>query len=99
MLDTTITEMNGAIVQQDIEYLTPIPYGVSVTVRYRVASVGETSLTTSFEAPADDAVAARGEVVHVVLNEDDVPTGVPQEWTNRIEQFEEEPVDVASAGQ
>jgi acyl-CoA thioesterase FadM len=91
--------MNGAIVQQDIEYLTPIPYGVSVTVRYRVASVDETSLIRSFEALSDDAVAAHGEVLNVVLDEDGVPTDAPQEWSTRIEQFEEGPVDVASAGQ
>jgi|AntDeeMetagen134_2_1112570.scaffolds.fasta_scaffold08680_2 acyl-CoA thioester hydrolase len=99
VLDADITEMNGAIVQQDVEYLTPIPYGTSVTVRYRVARVGETSLTMPFEVLADDAVAARGEVVHVVLDETDAPTDVPQEWAKRIEQFEEAPVDVASAGQ
>jgi acyl-CoA thioesterase FadM len=91
--------MNGAIVQQDIEYLTPIPYGVSVTVRYRVASVGETSRTTSLEALSADAVAAHGEVVNAVRNEDGVPTDVPQKWTDHIERFEEGPVDVASAGQ
>ncbi|MFB6121823.1 MAG: acyl-CoA thioesterase [Halobacteriaceae archaeon] len=88
VLDEDITAMNGAIVQQDVEYATPIDYGSSVSVRYRVASVGETSLTMAFEVIADDAVAAHGEVVHVALDEDDAPTAVPNAWRERIEQFE-----------
>ena len=93
VLEETITELSGAIAHQDIDYRAPITYGAAVTVRYRVSRVGGSSITMQFEVTADDEIAASGEVVHVVLDDEGSPTAVPTEWVERITQFEESPVE------
>lgn len=94
VLGEELTEMNGAIARQEVDYQDLITLDSSVTVRYRVSEIGESSLTMQFEVRADDAVAARGDVVHVVLDETDSPTSVPTAWVDRIQSFEETPVTV-----
>ncbi|MFC7134776.1 MULTISPECIES: acyl-CoA thioesterase [Salinibaculum] len=93
VLDVDITEMNGAIARQEIDYAGPVTFDAAVTVRYRVASIGEASLTMAFEVVADGEVAASGEVVHVVLDEANEPTAVPSSWRMDIRDFEDVPVE------
>ncbi|WP_237560557.1 acyl-CoA thioesterase [Halostella litorea] len=93
VLDVDITDINGAIAGQDIDYRAPITYGASVAVRYRVTEIGESSLTMAFEVRADGELAAEGEVVHVALDDADAPTGIPESWVERIRAFEGGDVD------
>jgi acyl-CoA thioester hydrolase len=93
VFDGDIAEMNGAIARQEIDYAAPITIGSSVTVRYRVSQIGDSSITMPFEVVADGEVAASGEVVHVVLDEDNRPTTVPSSWILNIRDFEGAPVD------
>jgi acyl-CoA thioester hydrolase len=88
VLDTAITDTNGAIAGQDIDYRAPITYGASVAVRYWVTDIGESSLTMAFEAEADGDLAAEGGVVHVVLDDADTPAPVPEPWVEKIRAFE-----------
>lgn len=93
VLDADIAGMNGAIVRQEIDYEGPVTLDSAVTVRYRVSRVGDASLTMAFEVVADGEVAASGEVVHVVLDEDDAPAAVPPSWRSAIRDFEDAPVE------
>ena len=88
VLDTAITDPNGAIAGQDIDYRAPITYGASVAVRYWVTDIGESSLTMAFEAEADGDLAAEEGVVHVVLDDTDTPAPVPEPWVEKIRAFE-----------
>jgi acyl-CoA thioester hydrolase len=88
VLGADADETDGAIVRQEIEYRTPVEYGESVTVRFRVAAVGESSLTTRFEVTADGTVAVEGEVVYVFVDESRTPRAVPQEWKEEVLEFE-----------
>jgi acyl-CoA thioester hydrolase len=88
VLDTDITDTNGAIASQNIDYRAPITYGADVTVRYQVTDIGETSLGMAFEIEVDGTLAAEGEVVHVVLDETNKPTMVPELWVEKIRSFE-----------
>jgi acyl-CoA thioester hydrolase len=88
VLDTDITDINGAIANQTIDYRAPITYGAEVTVRYRIADIGETSLRMTFDVEVDGSLAAEGEVVHVVLDESNTPTMVPEQWVEKIRAFE-----------
>lgn len=88
VLGAETDETDGAIVRQEIDYETPVEYGDSVTVRYRVAEVGESSLTTRFEVTTDGSVAASGTVVYVFVDESRTPRSIPQDWKERIREFE-----------
>lgn len=88
VLDTDITDINGAIAGQDVDYRAPITYGASVTVRYRITDIGDSSLTMAFEVHADGTLAAEGEVTHVVLDETNTPAPVPEAWVEKISAFE-----------
>lgn len=95
VLDEDILDMEGAIVHQSIDYEVPIRLDGPITVRYRVSTVGETSLTMAFliETPGGER-AASGEVVHAVLD-DGEPSPVPAAWRERILAFEDGPVETA----
>ena len=88
VLDTDITDINGAIANQTIDYRAPITYGASVTIRYRVTDIGESSVEMAFEVHADGTLAAEGNVVHVALDETNTPTTVPESWVEKIRAFE-----------
>jgi acyl-CoA thioester hydrolase len=88
VLGVALPETNGAIVHQEIDYHTPVTLDSAVTVRYRVAHVGDTSLTMRFEVVVDDETAAAGEVVQVLLDEDDTPRSIPSAWRDKIRAFE-----------
>lgn len=93
VLDTDITDINGAIATQTIDYRAPITYGASVTVRYWVTDIGDSSLEMAFEVEADGTLAADGDVVHVALDDSDTPTTVPESWIEKIRAFEGSDVD------
>jgi acyl-CoA thioester hydrolase len=93
VLDVSLPETNGAIVHQEIDYHAPVTLDADLTVRYRVARVGETSLTMEFEVVVDGETAATGEVVQVLLDEDDAPRSIPTAWRDKIDDFEKS-VDV-----
>lgn len=97
VLGEDFTELNGAIVHQDIEYSSSITLEDRVIVRYRVARLGETSLTMEFEVrttgEGGDNLAAEGSVTQVVLNEEDEPHSIPDAWRKAIQEFEDTPVD------
>lgn len=97
VIGETVAEQNGAVVRQEGDYENPIGHDSAVTVRYRVARVGGTSVTTRFEVIADNAVSARGEVVHVSLDGDGDPPRIPREWRVRVREFEDAPVDGATS--
>lgn len=48
-----------------------------------------------FEVIADDTLAARGEVVHIVLDDTGEVQSVPDEWRENIRSFEPRSVDMA----
>ena len=60
VLDVALAETNGAIARQTIDYHAPIDLGTAVTVRYRVADIGDSSLTMAFEVRTDHDHEARG---------------------------------------
>lgn len=98
VLGEDFTELNGAIVRQDVEYASPITLEDSVIVPHRVAHLGETSLTMEFEVrttsgSGDESLAAEGSVTHVVLDADDAPRPVPDAWREAICDFEDAPVE------
>lgn len=97
VLGEEFTELNGAIVHQDIEYSSSITLEDRVTVPYRVARLGETSLTMEFEVRTTgddgDSLAAEGSVTQVVLNEDDEPRPIPDAWREAVCGFEDAPID------
>lgn len=88
VLGADADETDGAIVRQAIDYETPVEYGQSVTVQYRVAELGGSSLTTRFEVVTDDTVAAKGKVVYVFVDGSRTPRPLPQDWKERIREFE-----------
>ena len=97
VLDVALEETNGAVAHQAIDYHAPIDLESEVTVQYRVADIGASSLTMAFEvrctdelggSGGDDQLAASGEVVHVVLDEHGDPRSVPEAWAERIREFE-----------
>lgn len=89
VLGVELGTTNGAIVHQEIDYYASITCDSAVTVRYRVEAVGESSLTMAFEIHGDEGKAADGKVVHVVLDGDDHPQGVPEDWRTHVREFEE----------
>uniref|UniRef100_UPI00387ECCD8 acyl-CoA thioesterase n=1 Tax=Natronococcus wangiae TaxID=3068275 RepID=UPI00387ECCD8 len=97
VLDEEFTELNGAIVHQDIEYSSSITLEDRVTVPYRVARLGETSLTMEFEVRTTgddgDSLAAEGSVTQVILNDDDEPRPIPDAWREAVRGFEDAPID------
>ena len=88
VLDVALAETDGAVARQAIDYHAPIDREREVTVRYRVTDIGDSSLTMAFEVRADDELAASGEVVHVVLDDEGDPSAVPAAWAERIREFE-----------
>jgi acyl-CoA thioester hydrolase len=93
VLGVDITETDGAIARQEIDYRAVIAPDADVTVRYRVAELGSTSITMAFEVVADGETAAGGEVVHVVLDDDGEPSPVPEPWAEKIREYEAGPVE------
>ncbi|WP_267162077.1 acyl-CoA thioesterase [Halovenus salina] len=92
VLGVELTETDGAIVKQTIEYSAPIERDSSVTIEYWTAEIGTSTLTMGFEVRTGGEPAATGEVVHVVLD-GDTPHPVPDGWRERIRAFEDEPVE------
>jgi acyl-CoA thioester hydrolase len=92
VLDVRIEETDGAIVHQSVDYAAQIDAGDELTVSYRVARIGTSSLEMAF-AVETDAVAATGEVVHVVLDEAGDPRPIPSSWREQILAFEAGPVE------
>jgi len=83
-LGADIIDGNGAIAHQEINSRSPIECGMVVTVRYWVTDLGATSLPMALKMAADDALAATGTVVHVVLDGSDAPAAVPELGVERI---------------
>jgi acyl-CoA thioester hydrolase len=87
VLGTPLADTEGALARQTVDYERPLTRETAVEVAYRVQAVGESSLDTAFVVRADGEPAARGTVVHVVLD-DGEPAAVPEGWVERIEAFE-----------
>jgi acyl-CoA thioester hydrolase len=78
-----------AIVHQEIDYRAPITLDHEVTVRQRIAGMGTSSFDIEYEVLADDAVAAKADVVLLALDRE---TGeaipIPDSWREPIREHE-----------
>lgn len=95
VIGTDITETNGAVARQEIDYEHTVALDSALTVRYRTTRIGDSSITMEFEVIADDTLAARGEVVHIVLDDTGEVQSVPDEWRKNIRSFEPRSVEMA----
>jgi YbgC/YbaW family acyl-CoA thioester hydrolase len=94
VLDIKMEEINGAIVHQDIDYKNPVNYGNIVTVCHRISEIGQSSLTTKFRVKNSGETAAEGEVIYSLLDETNTPRRLPDEWKNKIQEFEPRRVEL-----
>lgn len=94
VIGVDITETNGAVARQEIDYERMITLDSTLTVRYRTTRIGDSSITTTFEVDSDGALAASGKVVHVVLDDSGETRPVPEKWRENIQSFEPASVDI-----
>lgn len=93
VVGTSLHEMNSALVHQSIDYKRSISYPESLTIRHRITRLGESSQHAEFEVETPDGIAAEGTGVQVNLDESGDPHPMPDEWFERIEAFEDAPVE------
>lgn len=93
VVGTSIDEMNSALVHQSIDYERSISYPETLTVRHRITRLGESSQYAAFEIESPEGLAAEGTGVQVNLDESGDPAPMPAEWIERIEDFEDAPVE------
>jgi len=77
----------------DIDYVAPIFLGQSIQVGLRMARLGNKSMTLAFQINACEGaqVFARGKAILVVYDDAaEKSTPIPEEWRNRITQFEKQ---------
>jgi len=80
------------VVRNEIDYLAPIHFGQAVRVGLRVERLGTKSITFIYqiETDPDGTPLARGKSVMVAYdNTSDRGVPIPQDWREKISQFEE----------
>jgi len=81
------------IVHTEMDFRAPAEYGDEIENRMRVASMGERSLTATYEARATGTTLAEGEIVYVAVDyegeEGAVP--IPEEFREAIVDFQDDP--------
>ena len=80
------------VVRNEIDYLAPVRFGHNIHVGLRVEKIGTKSFTFAFqiENVKDGTPLARGKSVMVVYdNQTEQGVPIPDDWREKINQFEE----------
>jgi len=78
-------DISTVIAHVEVDYESPILVDHEVTVAVRVAEIGTTSVTLDYEIRADGERAATARTTQVLLDEDDEPRPVAEEWAERFD--------------
>ena len=90
VLDLPLSAVESVLAHLEIDYRRPITaeYG-DVSVALRVPELGESSVPMEYEVRTDDGVAATGETVQVVVDEETSSSRpIPDAWREQIRSFE-----------
>lgn len=90
------------VVNVDIDYRGQAGFGDELTHGLRVATVGESSMTSEYVARrADDGtLLAEGTVTHVAVDADtEEPTRIPDEFRAAVAAFQDDPPEGAERGE
>lgn len=89
VLEVPLYEIQSVLATLELEFRRPVTLDDDVSVAVRVPELGESSVPMEYEVRADGDVAAVGETVQVVVDEE---TGeskpIPDEWREKIAAFE-----------
>lgn len=89
VLDATLSDVRSVLANLELEFRRPIELGDEVTVAARVPELGRSSIPMEYEMRVDGEVAAKGEAVQVVVDEESKSSApIPDEWREQIREFE-----------
>jgi len=90
VLGLATEELSFVLAHVEIDYESPVTAEDDVRVWIRVSRLGEKSMTTEFLIEASGETAATAESVQVVIDDEGVPRPVPDEWRQKILEYEGE---------
>ncbi len=79
-------EIDTLIVNLDIDFMDVVKYGDRLEIGVRVVDVGSSSIHLGYRVVVDRSVAAEARSVQVVVDSDDNPREVPDDWRRSLEE-------------
>ncbi|WP_129115605.1 acyl-CoA thioesterase [Halegenticoccus tardaugens] len=81
----------------ELDYERAVTFDEDLAVSVRVPRLGTSSFPTEHEVRVGDELAATAETTQVVVDDEGAPRPIPDEWRERIADFEE--FEVATGGE
>ncbi|WP_330630956.1 acyl-CoA thioesterase [Halocatena halophila] len=89
VIGDSVIESGLVIAHLEIDYRRPITLDdESVAITVETTDIGDSSVTMSFELATAAGIAATGASVLVTVDDNGKPRSIPEEWHDRIRQFE-----------